>query len=268
VDVVYIALPNGLHAEWTIRALEAGKHVLCEKPLALSVEDVDAIAAAADRAGRIAVEATMALHHPQTNLAVRLAADGTLGEVQLVDAAFSFVLDYPNDPRIDPTLGGGSLWDVGCYCVNVSRRIAGEEPVGLDGFARFDAEGVDRSFVGILRFPSGMLAHFESGFAASRERVEVVGTEATLVLASPFLPSPDGPPASVVVVRDGERTDVPIDDVDQYRLEVDDLHAAMAGEKAPHVDLTFSRGSIASLVALDRAARRETGVGSLPSRPG
>ena len=144
VDVIYVALPNGLHAEWTVRALEAGKHVLCEKPLALTVAEVDAIAAAAARNDRIAVEAFMYLHHPQTLKALEIARDGTLGELQVVSAAFSFFLDYPNDPRVDPDLGGGSLWDVGCYPVSISRRIAGEEPDGIAAFARFDERGVDR----------------------------------------------------------------------------------------------------------------------------
>jgi xylose dehydrogenase (NAD/NADP) len=141
VDVVYIALPNGLHAEWTIRALDAGKHVLCEKPLALTVADVDAISDAAERNGRIAVEAFMYLHHPQTLRALEIVEAGTLGEIQVVSSAFSFLLTYPNDPRTDPELGGGSLWDVGCYPVSISRRIAGEEPDALGAFARFDDRG-------------------------------------------------------------------------------------------------------------------------------
>jgi len=256
VDVVYIALPNGLHAEWTIRALEAGKHVLCEKPLALSAADVDAIATASKRSGRIAVEAAMALHHPQTLRALEIARSGELGDVQLVSAAFSFLLDYPNDPRIEPTLGGGSLWDVGCYCVNIARRVAGTDAESVAGYARFDERGVDRSFVGVLRFPGGLLAHFESGFAADdRERVEIVGSEATLVLEHPFLPEPDGPPASVAIVRGGTAIPVDVPQVDQYRLEVDDLQSAILDGASPRVDLAFSRGSIATVVALDEAAR-------------
>ena len=119
VDVVYVALPNGLHADWTVRALDAGKHVLCEKPLALTVAEVDAIAAAAERNGRIAVEAFMYLHHPQMLRALEVARSGVLGPLQVVSSAFSFLLDQPDDPRIDPTMGGGSLWDVGCYAVSV-----------------------------------------------------------------------------------------------------------------------------------------------------
>ena len=256
VDVVYIALPNGLHAEWSVKALDAGKHVLCEKPLALTVAEVDAIAAAAARNGRIAVEAFMYLHHPQTHRALEIARSGTLGTLQVVSSAFSFFLDRDVDPRIDPTIGGGSLWDVGCYPVSISRRIAGEEPDGIAGFARFDERGVDRSFVGSLHFPGGLLAHFESGFTApDRERVEIVGSEATLVVHHPFLPEPDGPPPRLTILRDGAEEEVPVASVDDYRAEVDDLGAAILDGTEPRVDLAFSRGSIATLVALDRAAR-------------
>jgi predicted dehydrogenase len=261
IDAVYIALPNGLHAEWTIRALDAGKHVLCEKPLALSVAEVDGIVAAAERNGRIAAEAFMYLHHPQILRALELIRSGALGTVQLISGAFSFLLDYPNDPRIDPDQGGGSLWDVGCYPVSVSRRIAGEEPDGVAGFARFDERGVDRTFVGLLHFPSGLVAHFESGFSApDRERVEVVGTEATLLIDHPFLPDPDGPMPSLTITRDGAVESIAVDSLDQYRAEVDDLQSAILDGTSPRVDLAFSRGSIATLVALDEAARSKVGM--------
>ena len=256
IDVVYIALPNGLHAEWTVRALDAGKHVLCEKPLALTVADVDAIAAAAVANGRIAVEAFMYLHHPQTLRALEIARSGALGDVQLVSAAFSFLLDHPNDPRIDPDQGGGSLWDVGCYPVSIARRVAGVEPDGIAAFARFDERGVDLTFVGQLRFPGGLLAHFESGFgAADRERVEIVGSTATLVVEHPFLPEPDGPPPALRIVRAGVSSPVVVESVDQYRAEVDDLQAAILDGTPPRVDLAFSRGGIATLAELDRVAR-------------
>ena len=124
-----------------------------------------------------------------------------------MNGTFSFFLTTPNDPRIDPAAGGGSLWDVGCYPVSLARRIAGEEPDGVGAFARFDERGVDRTFIGQLHFPGGLLAQFDSGFAApDRERVEIVGSEATLVLESPFLPEPDGPPPTVDLYRGREVT--------------------------------------------------------------
>jgi predicted dehydrogenase len=260
IDVVYVSLPNHLHAEWTIRALEAGKHVLCEKPLALAVAEVDAIVGAARRSGRIAVEAFMYLHHPQILRAVELAGSGALGPLELVSGTFSFFLTHPDDPRIDPARGGGSLWDVGCYPVSFARRIAGAEPDSVAAFARFDERGVDRTFIGQLHFGSGLLAQFDSGFAApDRERLEIVGGEATLVLAAPFLPEPDGPAPSLTLWRGRDATRIDVPSVDQYGEEVADLTAAILDGTPPRVDLSFSRGTIATLVDLDRAARAGSG---------
>ena len=261
VDVVYVSLPNHLHAAWTIRALEAGKHVLCEKPLALTVEDVDRIAAAADRAGRIVVEAFMYLHHPQIVRAVELAREGHLGPLELVHGSFSFFLTYPNDPRIDLAKGGGSLWDVGCYPVSFARRVAGEEPDRIAAFARFDEHGVDRTFAGQLHFPGGLLAQFDSGFAApDRQRLEIVGGDATLVLDSPFLSQPDGPPPSLVRWDGREATPIPVPAVDQVHLEVEDLTNAILDGTPPRIDVSWSRGTIATLVELDRTARANAGL--------
>ena len=256
VDVVYVSLPNHLHAKWTILALEAGKHVLCEKPLALSVDEVDAIIAASERAGRNAVEGFMYLHHPQTLRAVELVQDGALGQLQLVLGSFSFFLTYPSDPRADPAMGGGSLWDVGCYPVSFSRRIAGQEPESQNAFARFDGQGVDRTFIGQLRFPGGLFAQFDSGFAAQdRERIEIVGSDATLVLDAPFLPEPDGPPPSVTMWRGRSPSPIEVPSVDQYHAEVEDLMSVILDGGEPRLTLASSRGNVATLVALDRAAR-------------
>jgi predicted dehydrogenase len=260
IDVVYISLPNHLHAPWAVAALEAGKHVLCEKPLALTVGEVDEIIEASARSGRVAAEAFMYLHHPQTMRAVELARDGALGKLELVNGTFSFFLTYPNDPRIDPTMGGGSLWDVGCYPVSLARRIAGEEPDRVQALARFDERGVDRTFIGQLHFPGGLLAQFDSGFAApDRQRVEIVGADATLVLTAPFLSEPDGPPPSLNMWRGREATPIEVSSVDQYAAEVDDLTAAILDGTPPRLTLESSRGNIATLVALDRAARAEAG---------
>jgi predicted dehydrogenase len=261
IDVVYVSLPNHLHAEWTIRALNAGKHVLCEKPLALAVDEVDAIVATSARTGRIAAEGFMFLHHPQILRAIELARQGALGRLELVNGSFSFPLTYPGDPRVDPTMGGGSLWDVGCYPVTFARRLAGEDPDRVAAFARFDERGVDRTFVGQLHFPGGLLAQFDSGFAApDRERLEIVGSDVTLVLDSPFLPEPDGPPPTVTAWRDRDPSSIDVASVDQYAAEVDDLTAAILDGRSPRIDLGFSRGTISTLVQLDRAARSNAGL--------
>lgn len=261
VDVVYVALPNHLHAEWTVRALAAGKHVLCEKPMALWPEDVDRIADAAERAGRLAVEGFMYLHHPQVGRALALVGDGSLGPLELVHGSFTFFLTHEGDPRLDPAMGGGSLWDVGCYPVSLARWIAGEEPDRSAGWARFDTRGVDRTFVGQLHFGGGLLAQFDSGFAApDRQRVEIVGQAATLVLEAPFLPAPFGPPASLTLWRGTTPTVIEVPDADPYGSEVEDLTAAILDGMAPRIALDFSRGNVATLAELDRLARLAAGL--------
>ena len=203
----------------------------------------------------------MYLHHPQILRAVDLARGGALGRLELVNGTFSFFLTHPGDPRVEPSMGGGSLWDVGCYPVSLARRIAGEEPDGVGAFARFDEQGVDRTFIGQLRFPGGLLAQFDCGFAApDRERVEIVGSDATLVLGQPFLPAPDGPPPSLTMWRGREATEIPVPSVDQYQAEVEDLTRAVLDGAPPLVDLAFSRGTIATLVELDRSARVNAGL--------
>lgn len=261
VEVVYISLPNHLHAEWTLRALEAGKHVLCEKPLALSAGDVDRIMAACERSDRVAVEAFMYRHHPQIIRSLELAGQGALGHLELVSGSFSFFLSHPNDPRVDPEMGGGSLWDVGCYPVSLARWVAGEEPDAMSAFARFDERGIDRTFIGQLRFPGGLLAQFDCGFAApDRERIEIVGGDATLVLDAPFLPEPDGPPPSVTLWRGREAEEVAVASVDQYRAEVEDLTAVILDGATPRLGLASSRGNVATLVALEGLARERAGL--------
>ena len=261
VDVVYISLPNNLHAEWTIRALDAGKHVLCEKPLALSAGDVDRIITASERSGHLAVEAFMYRHHPQIIRALQLAHTGALGQLELVNGTFSFFLTHPDDPRIDPEKGGGSLWDVGCYPVSLARWVAREEPDAVSAFARFDERGVDRTFIGQLRFPGGLLAQFDCGFAApDRERIEIVGAEATLVLDAPFLPEPDGPPPSVTLWRGRQAQPVEVASIDQYHAEVENLTAAILDGATPLLDLASSRGNVATLEALEDLARAHAGL--------
>ena len=260
VDVVYIAVPNHLHAEWAVKALQAGKHVLCEKPLALSLEEVDAIAAAAASSGRIAAEAFMYLHHPQILKAIELATGGALGRLELVQGTFSFFLEDDEDPRAHPSMGGGSLWDVGCYPISFARRIAGEEPDLIQAVARFDEDGIDRTVAGQLHFPSGLLAQFDCGFAAPhRERLEIVGNDATLVLDHPFLPEPDGPPPVLTMWRDDVPTAIEVASLDQYGAEVEDLSAAILDGTPPRDPLAFSRGTVATIVDVYAAARSGSG---------
>jgi predicted dehydrogenase len=259
IDVVYIALPNALHAMWTVRAVEAGKHVLCEKPLALSVAEVDAVIAAAARHGRVVAEGFMYRHHPQTALVQQLVADGALGDLRLVRGSFTFHHTRVEDVRWDPALGGGSLWDIGCYPVSFARLVSGVEPVEVQGTQVLGPTGVDLSFAGVLRFPGDVLAVVDSSFVAPfHTSVDIVGSAATLRVASPFKP---GPEASVVIVgADGSSREVPAEGQDAYTGEVEDLARAVLDGAPPTMSLADSRGNVATLVALYEAARTGTTV--------
>jgi xylose dehydrogenase (NAD/NADP) len=254
VDVVYIPLPNALHAEWTVRAAKAGKHVLCEKPLVLSVEEMARVEKAAREAGVVVTEAFMYRHHPQTERIRALVGEGAVGQLALVRGCFTFDLTRPQDVRLDPELGGGSLWDVGCYPVSLARFVIGAEPVEVFGGQRSGPTGVDELFAGQMRFPGEVLAQFDCGFRAPfRAEMEFVGTEGVLHVPSPFRPGAD---ASVLLTRrNGETETIPTGGGDRYALEVEDIADAVLDGKAPRVSLGESRGNMIAIVALLRSAR-------------
>jgi xylose dehydrogenase (NAD/NADP) len=253
IDALYISLPNSLHAEWTIRAAEAGKHVLCEKPLALNVAECDDMISAAEWAGVVVIEAVMYLHHPLLLKARQLVQEGAVGRVTLVRGAFSFFLDRVNDVRWKPELGGGSLWDVGSYPVSFIRWIAGE-PAEVFGWHLPSSSGVDASFAGVLRCKDGVLGIFDSGFRHPfRTEAEVIGTEGTLVIEQPFIIGPE----SRILLRRGAEDEVEyiVPEISAYQCEVEALTAAVLdGEDLP-VPLASSRANVATLSALYESAR-------------
>ena len=190
IDAVYNPLPNSLHKEWTTKALRAGKHVLCEKPLGVSAEECEEMAAVAQEKGVLLMEAFMYRFHPRFAKLTELLQQGVIGEVRLIRSSFSFRLKREDDIRWQESLGGGALYDVGCYCVNISRTLAGEEPVSAQAYASWTEKrsaGVDEVSVGALRFPGGILAQLDCGFALERrEYVEIVGSEGSLELPDAF----------------------------------------------------------------------------------
>lgn len=225
VDAVYISLPNRLHLEWTERALSAGKHVLCEKPLG---RDPDAVAAAFDLAEREGLqlrEAFMYRHHPQTVRLAELVAEGAIGRLRAIRSAFSFLLTDPEDVRLSGELEGGALLDLGCYCVSAARLLAGE-PEAVAAVRVLGGHGVDVSFAGTMRFPDEVLAAFDASFAATdRSWLEVTGEAGVLHVADPWHIRAPG-----IVLRDarGER-EIEVEPADSYRLEAEDLAALAAG---------------------------------------
>lgn len=257
LDVVYVSLPNHLHVPWTLRAVAAGKHVLCEKPLALTPAAVDAVADAARAAGVVVAEAFMYRHHPRTRQVRDLVAGGALGAVRFVRGSFSFNLTRPpDDSRWDPARGGGALWDVGCYPVSYTRYVLAEEPEEVYGQCVTGPSGVDLSFSGVLRFPSGVLAQIDAGFQTQyRMAMEVAGTDGVLRAPWAFKPRPDVP---FEVVR-GDDPPAPLPPVAEpehlYAGEVEDLADAVLEGRAPAVSLADSRANAAVLEALLRSAR-------------
>jgi predicted dehydrogenase len=253
IDVVYIPLPNHLHAEWTIKAARAGKHVLCEKPLALSVDEVDQLAAAAREAGVVVAEAFMYRHHPQTIKAKEILDSGAIGGLRFVRGSFSFPLTRPNDVRLRPEWGGGCLWDVGCYPLSFARFLVGGEPIEVWGAQVLGSTGIDETFAGQARFPGDVLFQLDAGFrSAPRAEMELAGSEGTLRVSHPFRPEREHP---LLLTRDGRTEEIAVPGEDRYLLEIEDLAAAVRGERAPLVSLADSRANVAALVALYRSAR-------------
>jgi xylose dehydrogenase (NAD/NADP) len=253
IDVIYNPLPNHLHAPWSIRALEAGKHVLCEKPFALTVADVDAMFAAARRAGRVIADGFMYRHHPRIRKARELALNGAIGDLRVVLASFSFALDRPTDTRWDAQMGGGALWDVGCYPVSLARYIFGAMPTRVDGWAKTTPAGVDETFAGTLYFGDDAIAQFDCSLAVPfRTRAEIAGTQGTLTLNMPF--RPDAPESTLILRRGDASETVATPEIGRYLAEVDDLHAQVLDGKEPEIPEQETRDNIETIVRLYQAA--------------
>jgi len=252
IDAVYISLPNSLHAEWTTRAAQAGKHVLCEKPLALNVAECDQIIAAAEAAGVVAAEAVMYLYHPLLHKARELVRDGAVGQVKLVRGSFSFFLDRPDDVRWRPELGGGSLWDVGSYPVSFIRWMAGE-PEQVFGWQTSTDSGIDETFAGLLRYESGVLGVFDSSFCQPfRVQAEVMGSTGTLTIERPF---PIDSQSRITLRRDSKEKKITVPQANAYRCQVEALTAAALDGATLPVPLSSSRANVATLAALYVSAR-------------
>jgi D-xylose 1-dehydrogenase (NADP+, D-xylono-1,5-lactone-forming) len=244
IDAVYISLPNSLHHPWTMNALAAGKHVLCEKPYSPRPADVEAAFDAADAAGLVLSEGYMWRHHPQVAM-LRDRLNG-VGDLQTIRATFSFVLDDPADIRLKPDLDGGSLLDVGCYCISGARLLAGEEPDEVYGVATTGPSGVDVRFTGILHFPGGVVAEFTSGFTANHRGLEAIGTAGSVLATDPWQSLP------ATIVQDGVETR--LDPADPYTLEMDDVSEAIRTGRPPLVGRSESLGQSRTMEALLRSA--------------
>lgn len=252
VEAVYVSLPNGPHVDWSVRALEAGKHVLCEKPFARDPVAAEGAFDVAEREGRLLMEAFMWRHHPQTAKLVELVGGGAIGELRLVRVNFSFTLGG-DDVRLDPALGGGAVMDVGCYCVSGARLVAGE-PTAVTAQQILGPTGVDLRLTGTLAFPGGVLGVIDCAFDLPYgQGLEAVGSEGVLRVESPF----GCDDSRIELVRDGGREWIEIEQADRYRLQSDNFSRAIRGLEAPLLGRADALGQARVIDALYRSA--ETG---------
>ena len=252
VDAVYIALPNSEHVPWSIRALEAGKHVLCEKPLSRSAAAVSEAFDVAERTGLVLTEAFMWRHHPQAQKLSALLADGAIGEVRAVRSAFSFAgMDRVGDLRLSAALEGGALMDIGCYCVSGARLVLGE-PELVSAVQVTGGEGVDVRMAAWMRFPGDLTATFECAFdLGKRDELEVLGSEGVLFLDDPW----HSKNPVIDVRRDDGFKRVECEASDPYGWELRDLVAAVRGEDgAPLLGRADAEGQARVIEALYRSA--------------
>jgi len=251
VDGVYISLPNRLHHEWTLAALDAGKHVLCEKPYSRRPTEVEEAYDRAESTGRVLMEAFMYRHHPQTAAVKALVDDGAVGRVRLVKAAFRFVLPTLDDIRASTELDGGSLMDVGCYCVSGSRLLAGE-PEHVRGEQVVGPSGIDMSFHGTMRFPGDVVAQFDCSFALPEyQRLEVEGEEGGLVVESPWRTDW---PGDVLLRRGAEVERIEMPGGDAYRFELENFADAAEGKAPQLLGREDALGQARTIDALYRSA--------------
>jgi D-xylose 1-dehydrogenase (NADP+, D-xylono-1,5-lactone-forming) len=250
VEAVYVPLPNSLHVEWSVRALQAGKHVLCEKPLSRHPAEVERAFDVAQREGRLLMEAFMWRHNPQTGKLTELIAGGAIGRLRLIRASFSFAATDAADVRLLTALDGGALMDVGCYCVRAARLLGGE-PEHLSAEQALGGDGVDVVFAGTMRHPDDVLSHFDCGLALdARDELEVVGEEGSLFLGDPW----HCLEPAIELRRGGDVERIELEPVNSYRLEAENFSAAIRGERPPLLGREDAVGQARTIDALYRAA--------------
>lgn len=255
VDAVYISLPNHLHAEWSIRAVQAGCHVLCEKPLALSTQEVRQMMAASQQTGKTIAEAFMYRHHPQTRIAKEWVESGRLGEVTSAYGAFTFALEERQNVRLVPEYGGGALWDVGVYPMSFAQYLFGSAPEWVAGAQWLGETGVDETFAGLMVYPGNRLVTFTCGFRSPwYTRFEIVGTKGRLDLSRPFA-GMDEERRMIFYSEKGKPVEMPVPKVELYLGEVEDLHAVILDGALPALNLLESLEHIRTVQALYQSAR-------------
>ena len=257
VEAIYNPLPNSMHVPWSVRALEAGKHVLCEKPLTRRPAEAEEAFAVAGRSGRLLAEALMWRHHPQTQRLRELLDEGAIGRLRLIRAVFSFPLREAENIRLSAELGGGALMDVGCYCLSGARFVAGTEPERVSAEQVLGGNGVDIAFSATLRFPADVLAQFDCGLSVGhRHELEAIGEDGSLYVADPWH---GRAPGIVLTGADGEAETIEIAPANPYSHELENFARAARGEVAPLLgaeDALAQARAIEALYASAESGRR------------
>ena len=259
VEAIYVPLPNHLHVRWSIRAAQAGKHVLCEKPIALSAAQARTLLEARDRHGVQIAEAFMVRAHPQWHEVERLISAGRIGELRLVTGHFSYYKRDPADIRSVPEWGGGALMDIGCYPIFIARWMFGTEPTDVSVMLDRDPDlGIDRLTSGMLSFPNGQAVFTCGGQLVPYQRIHLYGERGRIEVEIPFNAPPDTPcrvyvdDGAVLGARKATVIDIPI--ADQYREQAELFAAAVRGVGTGPVSLETAVGNMAVIDALFRAA--------------
>ena len=259
IDVIYNSLPNGLHCEWTVKAAQAGKHVLCEKPITVTLEELDQIEAAAEANQVTVFEAFMYLHHPQTQMVQKMIATGKLGELQLINSWFNFYLPPENSSniRLNPALAGGSLWDVGVYPNSLSIVMAqAGAPVEVWANQMIGETGVEVGMRAQLTFANGVVAQISSGFRTPyRGEAYLVGDKGIIHLPTPWKPHLDGEGIIHFTPRDGEQETINVTPINPYLCEIQAMEACILDGAEPIVPLSLSRTFLQSVLAIYDSAR-------------
>jgi predicted dehydrogenase len=255
IDAVYISLPNHLHAEWTVRSLEAGVHVLCEKPFATSLEEVDAMIGASRKTGKILAEAFMYRHHPQTSIVLDFIRKGGLGKLSHAWGTFTFMIKNDDDIRMKPEMGGGSLWDIGIYPLSMVQLFFGGPPASVFGMQRTGATGVEETFVGNMQYPGGEFAQFSSSFRSEfYTYFELTGSEGRMVLTRPFNKL-DKNRHLYFYPNHGDRKELSVPRQNLYLGEIEDMNSAIRENTPTLLTLEETRDHMRTALALYESAR-------------
>ena len=259
IDAVYIPLPHHMHTEWTIKCLEAGKHVLCEKPIALCAEDVVRIKTASEKYGKKVGEAFMVKSHPQWLAAKKMVSKGELGKLRSIHGFFSFYNTDPKNTRNIAAYGGGSLWDIGCYPITLSRYMFGEEPKRVVSLTEYDPKfNVDILSSAILDFPSGQATFTSSMQLAAFQRMQFFGTQRSMELEIPFNSQPDIP-GKITFINGDIRLENTEDKLfaacNQYTLQGDAFSEAILNNTEVPVPITDSIYNTATIEAIIKSGK-------------